>query len=206
MNHKSFPFAVKQVDMERGTFSGHAAIFHAPDDGIPPDIIVPGAFTKTIQEWGPAGANRIKVMAMHRPDWLPIGRPTELKEDERGLWFSAKISETSVGRDILTLLRDGVLTEMSIGFDVIKSQDDPARKIRVLQEIRLWEISPVTWAMQPLATIQDVKEALRARQPDQASTGDPPAAPQHLIDPDLIQSMKRLIEEWKSYHRGGSYV
>lgn len=216
MERKRVAFEVKDIDVQAGTFSGHASIFHVPDDGIPPDIMMPGAFAKTIKEWGPTGANRIKILALHRSDWLPIGAPTELREDGTGLFFAGKISDTSLGRDVLTLLRDRVLTEMSIGFDIIKQELDKIRGVRLLHEVRLWEISPVTWAMHPLATIADVKAirtltdrdlydlsavpgsaqaglALLNAQP--ASATDADAAAAFAYDSDLIQSIKALTAQ-----------
>ncbi|BFU90149.1 MAG: hypothetical protein NTAFB01_13360 [Nitrospira sp.] len=204
LERKRFSFEIKAVDVEAGTFSGYAAIFNLPDDGMPPDIIVPGAFAKTIQEWGPQGANRIKILALHRSDWLPIGAPTELVEDAKGLSFTGLISKTSLGLDVLTLMRDRVLTEMSIGFDTIKSMPDPGAGLRYLQEVRLWEISPVTWAMHPMAGITDVKAiratdrdlyalALSDEQPD-SSTASPTAA-SLPVDPDCLQSIKALTAQ-----------
>lgn len=218
MERKRVAFEVKDVDVDAGTFSGHASIFNIPDDGMPPDVMLPGAFAKTIKEWGPMGANRIKILALHRNDWLPIGVPTELREDGTGLFFVGKISDTSLGRDVLTLLRDRVLTEMSIGFDVIKQEPDKTRGVRRLQEVRLWEISPVTWAMHPLATIADVKAirtmtdrdlydlsavpgsaqaglALTDTQPESSTES---AAAAFAYDPECLQSLKALTADIQS--------
>jgi len=208
MERKRVAFEIKAVDVQAGTFSGHAAVFNIPDDGDPPDIIMPGAFTKTIKEWGPAGANRIKILALHRSDWLPIGVPTVLVEDGTGLAFEGKISDTSLGRDVLTLMRDKVLAEMSIGFDVIKREEVPNRRVRILHEVRLWEISPVTWAMHPLAAIDGVKSiramttpdlydlALIGTQPDSSTASAAAASP--AFDPDLLQSIQALTAEVKA--------
>lgn len=208
MERKRVAFTVKEIDVQAGTFSGHASIFNVPDDGMPPDIMLPGAFAKTIKEWGPTGANRIKILALHRSDWLPIGVPTELIEDGTGLFFVGRVSKTSLGLDILTLMRDRVLTEMSIGFDIIKQEPDKARGIRMLQEVRLWEISPVTWAMHPLATIADVKSirtmtdrdlydlALLGAQPE--SPTEPTTAAAFAYDPECLQSLKALTADMQS--------
>lgn len=208
MERKRVAFEVKEIDVQAGTFSGHASIFHVPDDGDPPDIMLPGAFTKTIREWGPAGANRIKILALHRSDWLPIGVPTELVEDEKGLSFVARVSKTTLGLDVLTLMRDGVLTELSIGFDIIKQESNKSRGVRLLHEVRLWEISPVTWAMHPLAAIADVKSirtmtdrnlyslALPRAQPE--SPTESAAAAAFAYDPECLQSIQALTAEVKA--------
>ncbi len=105
------------------------------------DIIAPGAFAKTIRERGPQGSNRIKHLWMHWWDDM-IGRPLELAEDEKGLRVVSKLSDTTLGRDALILYKDGVITEHSIGLDVMERDDEDTR---VIKEIRLWEYSSVTW-------------------------------------------------------------
>ena len=112
-----------------------------------------GAFAKTIVE----DFNRIKILALHNNCWLPVGRPIELREDDRGLFIRGKISNTSLGRDIRTLLKDGVLGELSIGYDAVVFDYDSETGIRHLKEIKLWEVSIVTWAMNDQAKIEDVK-------------------------------------------------
>jgi len=188
MIRKRFACNFKATDLAKGMFEGHASIFHIPDDGRPPDIMLPGAFAKTIMEWGPKGANRIKILALHRTDWLPIGRPLELAEDEQGLFFRGKVSDTSLGRDVLTLMQDEVITEMSIGFDIIKYEIDKNVGVRRLQEVKLWEISPVTWAMHPNARIAAVKDLLSACCEDREEL---------LADPEILKSIQALLSTVK---------
>ena len=71
--------------------------------------------------------------------------------------FSRTISDTQKGRDVQTLLKDGVLNELSIGYDAITFDFDSDKGVRHLKEVRLWEISIVTWAMNDQATIDEVK-------------------------------------------------
>ena len=153
--HKTLSFRTEEYDEESGIFSGYAAVYGNIDSGG--DIIEPGAFTKTIAE----GWERVKILALHNDCWLPIGRPLELREDSNGLFIKAKISDTSMGRDIKVLLKDGVLTELSIGYDPIVFDYDE-NGIRHLREVKLWEVSVVTWAMNPEATITDYKQATDA--------------------------------------------
>ena len=92
--HKTIQFKADDFDEEQGIFSGYGAVFGNVDSGG--DIIEPGAFTKTIAE----GWERVKILALHNDSWLPIGKPIELREDSNGLYIKAKISDTSMGRDI----------------------------------------------------------------------------------------------------------
>ncbi|MBS5947746.1 HK97 family phage prohead protease [Winkia sp. UMB6473-AN360BR] len=47
----------------------------------------------------------------------PIGRIIKAEDTDAGRVITAEISDTARGRDIATLITDGVLTRMSIGFD-----------------------------------------------------------------------------------------
>lgn len=50
----------------------------------------------------------------------PIGRITKSAETERGREITARLSHTPRGEEVATLIADGVLTRMSIGFDGIE--------------------------------------------------------------------------------------
>lgn len=147
---KAFKFELESTD-ESGEFSGYAAVFGNRDSGD--DVIEKGAFTKTIAE----DFDRIKILSQHNDCELPIGKPLELREDEKGLYIRGKISDTQKGRDIQTLLKDGVLNELSIGYDAVAFDFDSEQGVRHLKEIRLWEVSIVTWAMNDEAKIDEVK-------------------------------------------------
>ncbi len=160
-----FQIARDASGLKPNEFEGMASVFHYPIDTWTPTIIEPGAFKKTIAE----RASQVKVLWQHDSRY-PIGIPTLMEETPQGLHVRAQISETSVGKDALMLIRDGVVDSMSIGFDAI--QEDPVKhdlnwmmeqkssssyeptvleKVadgatwRHLKEIRLWEFSPVTF-------------------------------------------------------------
>lgn len=149
--YKTLLFNVDDYDEEQGIFSGYGSVFGNVDDGG--DIVEPGAFTKTIAE----GFERVKILALHNDSLLPIGRPLEVREDSKGLYIKAKISDTAMGRDIKVLLKDGVLNELSIGYDPVVFDYDE-NGIRHLREVKLWEVSVVTWAMNQEAVITDYKQ------------------------------------------------
>lgn len=106
--HKTLRFKTEGYDEEQGIFKGRAAVFGNIDSGD--DIIEPGAFTKTLKDW-----SRVKLLALHNDQWLPIGRPVELREEKKDLYIEGKISDTSMGKDVKILIQDGVLNELSIG-------------------------------------------------------------------------------------------
>ena len=157
--YKTIQFKLSDYNEEEGIFSGYGAVFSNVDSGG--DIIEPGAFTKTIAE----GVGRVKILSGHNESLLPIGIPLELREDENGLFIKAKISDTTLGRDVRTLIRDGVLGELSIGYDPVNFEYD-ADGFRHLKEVKLWEISVVTWAMNDQAVITDYKALVRGAAED----------------------------------------
>lgn len=150
METKSFKFESK-VDLEKNTFEGYAAAFGNIDSHD--DIIEQGAFSKTLRE----SISRIKVLWQHDP-MSPIGLPIQMSEDTKGLHVKAKISETSLGKDALILMKDGVINELSIGYNAIKHLMDEDTGIRHLKELKLMEFSPVTWASNDMATITSAKQ------------------------------------------------
>lgn len=144
---KNFNFEVKATG--DNTFEGYAAVFRNKDSYD--DIIEPGAFAKTIQE-----SKRVKVLWQHDP-WQPIGKPTQMAEDNHGLYVKASISNTQLGKDVVQLLKDGVIDELSIGFNTIKDEWDNSKSARLIKEVRLWEFSPVTFAANDQALITGAK-------------------------------------------------
>ena len=146
MVSQSRPYAgLKDIDPTGRTVQFYGSAFGNEDsDG---DIIMPGAYTKTIQENGPGSRQpRIKHLLQH--DKLCIlGKFTELVEDAKGLLCTSVLADTEEAKDALALYALD-LFEHSVGFQTIKSeydQADPAKPVRRLTELKLWEVSSVTW-------------------------------------------------------------
>lgn len=150
MELKSIPTEFKASGQRQ--IEGHAAVFGNRDSYG--DIIQPGAFARTLAN----DRGRVKVLWQHDPS-NPIGRPVEMREDDRGLYVKATIADTTLGRDAMALFEAGVVDELSIGYDAVVEEWDNDRGVRLLREIKLWEFSPVTWAANELARITAVKHA-----------------------------------------------
>jgi HK97 family phage prohead protease len=114
------------------------------------DIIQKGAFTKTLQE------NEGRIAFCYQHDiYNPIGKIEEIKEDDKGLYVKVRISDAE--DDIKTKIREGILKEMSIGFNTIKSMYDEVTEIRTIIEVKLWEVSLVTIACNSMTVITGMK-------------------------------------------------
>ena len=152
---KAAAFKLTDLDFEGRTFEGYAAFFNNVD--AYGDIIHPGAFVKTLVERG----QKVKLLWQHDTA-EPIGRPLELREDGSGLFIKAIISDTARGRDALALLQDNAINEMSIGYDAIRGGVDYTKvgedTLRNLRELRLWEVSLVSFPANEMAQVTALKE------------------------------------------------
>lgn len=117
---KGIPQGFKDVDVKQGIVSGYFAHFGSKDsDG---DIIVKGAFSKTIRENGPESKHpRIKHLLDHNKK-NAIATIQVLKEDDYGLYYESKAGRHTAGRDFLLMVEDGIITEHSHGYITLKEQ------------------------------------------------------------------------------------
>lgn len=135
---------IKDADIKQGIVMGYSASFNTLDSDN--DIILPGAFAKTIQEMGPASSKpRIKFLLDHDTR-KALGVIQTLKEDNQGLYYEAKVGSHDLGQDFLKMVDSGLITEHSIGYGVVRKEiinpdakysDQQTR----LHELKLWENS-----------------------------------------------------------------
>jgi HK97 family phage prohead protease len=155
MEYKNLPFEIKEVDDSEGIFKGYASTYDLDRGG---DIIVKGAFDNSLA----TNSAQVKILWQHKQD-QPIGKPMLMRPDDKGLYVEGKVSDTSLGRDAKTLMRDGVITSMSIGF-ITKEADYNSDGVRLIKELELVEFSLVTYPMNEKAVITQVKNALDVRE------------------------------------------
>lgn len=138
---------------DTGEFSGYASIFGNVDLGG--DIVERGAFKEIVT----TKDNQVRVLYQHDTR-NPIGKAM-VREDEKGLSFDGKlILEDGLARKAYAYMKAGILDGMSIGFDVLSGGSEMMSSgVRKLTGLKLWEISPVTFGMNPLAQIERVKAA-----------------------------------------------
>ncbi len=134
---KSHDFEFKASDDETNVIEGYAATFGGSPDSYG-DIIKQGAFKKTLKENG----DRVKFLWAHNWNEV-IGRVIEAREDSKGLFIKVKVSDTQRGRDTMTLIKDGTIDRMSIGYRTIQYDYDNTTGVRTLKEVRLFEVSAV---------------------------------------------------------------
>jgi hypothetical protein len=155
-NYKSFDLQVKDVDSKSGVVTGYFSAFGMVDsDG---DIIMPGAFKRSIQDWGPEGKGRIKHLLNHNPS-QPLGKPLIVKEDSYGLYYESKVGTHSLGKDFIKMAESGLITEHSIGFKTLREQK--GSDANEIYDVMLFEGSSLTsWGANentPLIGIKGMK-------------------------------------------------
>jgi len=147
--YKSAPLGeVIDADDKQHIVKGYASYFNNKDsDG---DIIRPGAYAKTIKENG----DRVRYIYQHNMA-QPLGKMRMLEEDDKGLLFEAEIAKTTLGNDVMELMKLGVITENSVG--ILPMQKEFKGDYREITEVKLYEVSAVTLAANDQAKIMDVK-------------------------------------------------
>jgi len=138
-NYKSFDLEVKDVDAKNGIVAGYFSAFGMVDsDG---DILMPGAFKRSIQDWGVEGKQRIKHLLNHNPS-QPLGKLTVLKEDNYGLYYESKIGTHQLGKDFIKMVESGLIGEHSIGFKTLREQK--GSDANEIHDVMLFEGSSLT--------------------------------------------------------------
>lgn len=142
------------------------------------DMIQKGAFVKWLPFFLEKG-----VSCWQHATRQPIGRPLEARETDAGLYARIKISQVAQGDEALTLMRDKVVQSVSIMYDVLGYEmvsESRARELlgdhydaamralpwwsdglRLLTEIKLYGIDPVTFPGNEQAEILAVRSSGR---------------------------------------------
>lgn len=160
MEYKTTPQSIKSISGREvtGIFAVHGNV----DDGN--DRSWPGAFAKTMQE----GSRRIKFFWMHDKYSPPVAVIKSLREVGReelppavlaaapdatgGAEVVREYLMTERGDEILTGIVAGAINEMSFAYDKVKwdeSQEPGGKTVCNLRELKLWDVSDVSWGMNP---------------------------------------------------------
>lgn len=126
------------------TLYGYAAVFDSPSEPMPfVEYVKRGAFTKTIKD----GAD-VRLLIDH--EGVPLARTKSgtlrLSEDERGLAVEADLDPMNPdAARIISAMKRGDLSQMSFAFRTIKDAWSDDRSVRELKEVKLYDVSVVTF-------------------------------------------------------------
>jgi len=133
---------------EAGQFQGLASVFGNVDLGG--DVVVSGAFKRTLAARG----GEVPILWQH-DQRSPIGLG-KLQETSSGLMVEGQlVMSVARAKEAFDLMRARVLKGLSIGYDVVR--EDIKGGIRYLQELKLFEVSLVSFPMNELAMVSAVK-------------------------------------------------
>jgi hypothetical protein len=114
------------------------------------ETFVPGAFAD-------ADPANVPLTTVHDRESLPIGRALSLTDTPAGLEAELRVSETRQGDEALTLVRDGAVSGLSIGFVPVEDRWSPDRTIVERVKARLIEISLVAFPAYSTARVMAVR-------------------------------------------------
>jgi len=162
----ALPRQVKRLDSpaefkfsgKAGSFEGYSAVFNNLDSGG--DVILPGAF----QEFAQTRDGKTIILYQHSAR-DPIGK-ADVAQDSHGLHVRAELAlDDPTAQKAYTLMRDGIIDSMSVGYDVLPGGESFKNGRRELSRLKLFECSVVTWGMNELARVETVKSAMDCANP-----------------------------------------
>lgn len=153
-----------RVDLaEDRKIRGYAIVFNKPSLNLGGfrEVVRPEAVDRTFKE-------AIDVRSLVDHDTAKVlGRMTagtlKLQKKPKGLFIEIDPPNTSFARDIIESISRGDVREMSFAFRVLEdewSEDDEGFPLRELVDIRISEISPVTFPAYEATSVQVAKRSL----------------------------------------------
>jgi hypothetical protein len=130
--------------------------------------VAPGAFKKTLKEAD------VRALWNHDENVI-LGRnkagTLALREDETGLLATIMPPDNEWGRPIIDAVRRGDVSGMSIAFEVVqedweypdRKKDPEGRAKRTIKEVKLYDVSPVTFPAFPQTDIAARSETVIGR-------------------------------------------
>ena len=187
-------FELRAVENGDGmTFTGYAAVFNSPSEPLPfIERIAPGAFKRSLK-----ARNDIKLLWNHDTGSV-LGSTRagtlKLEEDSYGLRVTAILPETSLGKDVRTLVQRGDVSAMSFGFSVPANGDswNTDGTERTLRSVRIHEVSIVAFPAYSqtagTATVRSFDGAAKRAEVDADELADAMLAIEDGKDLSLVQS------------------
>lgn len=140
-------FHTKSIGNKNTIMQGYATVYVITD--FENDIISPSAI-KSLD------TSKIKLLWQHDPK-KPIGKINQLFSDHYGLRIEAEINnDIEQGREASSLIKQGAVDGLSIGFTTEKSSIN-SNGVRVIEELKLYEVSVVTFPANSMAQIDSIK-------------------------------------------------
>ncbi len=170
-------------DDDMPTLVGHAAVFNQVADlGYYKERVAPGTFTRAIAE------DDVRMLWNHNEDHVLARNKSgtlQLEQDSKGLAFKARPPATQMARDLMTSIKRGDVTQCSFGFmrrAHVITQDSEGNVTRTLTDVKLYDVSPVTYpaytgtdvsARSEASVLEEMLEEFRRGPDDLSELGEP---------------------------------
>jgi HK97 family phage prohead protease len=144
---------------ETGVFEGYASVFNVVDQVQ--DKIAPGAFKESLAAH--RKSSRQPPLLWQHDAQEPIGAWREMYEDNHGLFVKGDlfIKDIALAKEAYKLLKENVVTGLSIGYRTQESHFEQKGGVRVLTKLDLMEVSLVTFPANEMARVSSVKSAAK---------------------------------------------
>lgn len=152
--------------LAEGEFTAYASVFGNKDSYG--DVVMPGAFADTLQEWKDSG-NVLPLLFGHNmqdPDFN-VGSVLKAEEDDHGLLVHAQLDlESPKAVQVYRLLKGRRLSQLSFAYDVLEGgeaertkADGTKEHVYELRKLKLYEVSVVPIGANQETEILAVKAA-----------------------------------------------
>ncbi len=167
----TFQVKAAATDAPNGEVTALVSVFGNED--LVGDRVMKGAFAKSLAAIKEAGRS-IPFVWSHQ--WADpnayIGKVLDAEETDDGLLVRASLFDTQTAQHIKTLLKEGVVTEFSFAYDVIKQR--PGKDgVNELTEVHILEAGPTLKGANPATQLVNVRSALGQKaEPGELDLGD----------------------------------
>lgn len=157
-------FEIRASDTEKREVSGVAVPYNETID-------IGGGWSERFEKGAVDTDADVKLFRDHKEI---IGVVNELREEEDGLWITAKISDTALGNETMELVKDGAIRSFSVGFIPVK--DEKKDKTIIRKKVNLKEVSLVAFPAYEAASVVEVREEVKEEIMTENTTPDYDAA------------------------------
>jgi HK97 family phage prohead protease len=126
-------------DADNGMLVGWASVYNVIDQQD--DVVIPGAFRKTMSEWNAAKGQRVIGLTLDHQNTAEglIGALAKFDDTAYGLKTGFRFSSVAKAQDARAKAREGILNGLSIYGPIFKKAFDnvAGKSVRILQEVGL---------------------------------------------------------------------
>ncbi|MFE9337759.1 HK97 family phage prohead protease [Streptomyces sp. NPDC007063] len=153
------PVDWKAIDGDdENVLEGYASTFDNID--LQYDVVAKGAFKSTLSR---VRKGEVPYLADHMASVRNVlGTIVDAVEDEKGLKIQVRFAGDADAQAIRQKMEEGHIRKMSIGYEPLQWRYETRgqKRVRVLEDVKLWEVSAVVFPANPEAVIERVKSAV----------------------------------------------